>query len=289
MRPAPFDYHAPTSLAHVLELLQTLGPDAKLLAGGQSLLPLMNLRLARPAALIDLAGVPNLGGIAVRDGRVTIGAMVTHAEIEGSSELRERHPLLPAVARFIGHEAIRTRGPLGGSLAHADPLAEWPLVMALVGARIKAAGAGGERWIDAAEFFLGPLATALRPHEVVVEVEVPLLPPFTGWSFQEIARRPGDFALAAVGALVSLDRDGSLARVRVAVGGCGLPNFLAPVDGQGIEGSRPAEGLWRETAEGVSRALAPGDDIHATAEDRRQMARALTRRGLADAAKRARS
>lgn len=289
MRPAPFDYYAPASLAEVFTLLEGLGPDAKLLAGGQSLIPLMTMRLARPAALVDLARVPNLGGIALGDDRVTIGAMVTHAEIEGSLELQKRHPLLPAVACFIGHEAIRNRGTIGGSLAHGDPLAEWPLVMTALGARIKAVRARGERSIDAREFFLGPLTTVVGWDEVVVQVEVPLLPQATGWAFQEIARRPGDFALVAVTALVSVDHASALAGVRLAVGGCGLGNFLAPVDLDVIRGQPPEARLFREVADRVSRVLEPESDIHATAADRRQMARVLTFRALTEAAERARS
>lgn len=289
MRPAPFDYYAPASLPEALALLDKFGPESKLLAGGQSLIPLMNLRLARPRALIDLARVPDLGRIALRDGQASIGAMVTHAEVERSRELGGALPMLPAVARFIGHEAIRNRGTVGGSLAHADPLAEWPLVMTLLGARIRMVSGRGERWMEAGDFFLGPLATALAANEAIVSVEITIPSASTGWAFKEIARRPGDFALASVGALVRVNRDGTLAEIRVAVGGCGRPNFLVPVNRQEVVGCRADDGLWEKVAEGVSAVIEPEGDIHATAADRHQMARVLARRALAEAAARARS
>lgn len=289
MRPAPFDYYAPTSFEEALDLLKRLGPDARILAGGQSLIPLMNFRLARPAALIDLARLLDLNGIMIQDGHATIGAMVTHAQIEHSRELQRSQPLLPAAARYIGHEAIRNRGTLGGSLAHADPLAEWPAVVTVLGGRIKAVSLHGSRWIAAPDFFIGPLLTMLAPDEVITEVEVPVLGASTGWSFQELARRPGDFALVGIAVVVTLDRREKVVDLRVSVVGGGIPNFVPPIMWEGILG-RPAEnGVLQEATMRVSEALAPPEDIHATAADRRQIARVLTFRALKEATARARS
>ncbi|MGH7400469.1 MAG: FAD binding domain-containing protein, partial [Candidatus Rokuibacteriota bacterium] len=201
MKPAPFRYARAGSLAEATALLAAGPDDTKLLAGGQSLVPLLNMRLVRPAVLVDLNGLRELEGIApTPDGGLRIGALARHAELMTSSGVRERAPLLAEAARHVGHAAIRNQGTLGGSVAHADPAAELPAALVALDARLNVTGRGGTRVIAAADFFRGLLATALAPDEILTAVDVPAQPP--GWGFAEIARRPGDFALAGVAAVV---------------------------------------------------------------------------------------
>ena len=209
MKPAPVDYHAAGSLDEALGLLAEHGMDAKPLAGGQSLIPLLNFRLARPTVLVDLNGLGDLAYVRPVDGGgLSIGAMTRHATLESDPQVAAAAPLLHAAAGYIAHPQIRNRGTLGGTLAHADPAAELPVVSVALEARFRiVSSGGGERWAEAADFFVGLLTADLRPGELLVEVRVPAMPPGSGWSFHELARRSGDYAHAGVAAVLTRDGD----------------------------------------------------------------------------------
>ena len=291
MKPAPFDYVAPASLQEALAALAEHGAEAKLLAGGQSLIPVMNFRLAQPALIIDLNRVPGLDGIeAAPDGSLRLGALCRHTTVERDSRVADRAPLLHEAVPFIAHPQIRNRGTVGGSLAHADPAAELPAVAVAARARFKLLSAAGERWLAAPEFFTGLFATALKPDEILVEIELPPSPPAAGWCFQEIARRHGDYAQVGVAAMVSLDTDQSCREARLV--------YLSVGDGP-IEAHQAAELLVGEvlseellesaSAHASSAEIEPTDDIHASADFKRHLARVLSQRALRKAAERARA
>lgn len=291
MKPCPFDYVAPASLEEALAALGEHGVDAKLLAGGQSLIPVMNFRLAQPAVIIDLNRVPGLDRIEVTpDGRLRIGALCRHSAVERDSRVAETAPLLHEAVPLIAHPQIRNRGTVGGSLAHADPAAELPAVAVAARARFKLQSAADERWVPAPEFFTGLFATALEPDEILVEIEVPASAPATGWCFQEIARRHGDYAQVGVAAMVSLGTDGACREARLV--------YLSVGDGP-IEARQAAallagevlseEALEAAVAHAGNEEIEPTDDIHASAEFKRHLARVLSRRALRKAAERARA
>ena len=288
MKPAPFEYHDPTTVEEALALLQEFGDEAKPLAGGQSLVPLMNFRLARPARLVDLNLISELSYLRTEDGWLRIGAMTRQRQLERAGEVARDWPLLVEATRHIGHPPIRHRGTVGGSLAHADPAAELPAVMAALDAELVVRDQAGERTVCADEFFLSYLTTALAPTELLVEVRVPTLPPRTGWAFQEVSRRHGDFALVAVAALVTLDAAGAIAAARVAVAG-GAPTPVRATQAEALlRGQQPTEAVFREAERLASAAVDPDSDLHASADYRREVAGVLTRRALMQAAGRAR-
>ena len=282
MRPCAFDYLAPETLEEAVALLAEHAPDARVLAGGQSLIPAMNLRLARPSVVIDLGRVPGLAGIDRRGDFVTIGATTTHAEIEASPILIEALPMFPVMARRIGHPAIRNRGTFGGSLAHADPASEWPCALLALNGRIEAIGPRGERTISSDEFFHSYYTTALEPDEILTRVVLPAQDEAMRWSFHEVARQAGAFGLVLVLACATLSSDGTVADLRIAIGGCGARPLLPIGEGSGLIGSRPSGASVAETAERIARGLDPPGDSHASGEDRRQMARTLVRRALSE-------
>ena len=272
MKPAPFRYARPESLADALSLLNAGDDDVKILAGGQSLVPMMNLRLLRPAVLVDLNGLPGLDRIApLPDGGISIGALVRHARLVQDPLVRERVPVLAEAARHVGHAAIRHRGTVGGSLAHADPAAELPAALLALGVQLILHGAKGPRMVAAADFFRGLLTTALAPGEILTEARVPAHG--RGWGFAEVARRSGDFALAGVVAV--LDR----------VPGSTAPCVSARVVGFGV-GDRPVRFLEAERVlttaapdpvrAGAAVACEPPADVHASAAYRRHLAAVLT-------------
>ena len=288
MKPAAFDYHAPATLSEALGLLAELGDEARPLAGGQSLVPLMALRLSRPAHLVDLNGVGELGSVeAGTDGGLTIGALVRQRVAERSATVAERSPLLAEALPFLAHPAIRSRGTIGGSVAHADPAAELPAVCAALDAELVARSTGGERRLPAAEFFVSHFTTGLGPAELLTEVRFPALPPRTGCAFDEVSRRQGDFALVAAAAVLSLD-GGVIADARLAFAGVGSTPVRATAAEARLRGEQPDEKLFDAAAVDVAAALDPPADLHATARYRRHVAALLTRRLLALAAVRAR-
>ena len=288
MKPPPFDYSAPDSVAEALELLQRAPEETSALAGGQSLVPVLNMRLAQPLALVDLNRVAGLDAIeATPEGRVRFGSMVRQRRLESEPLVRDRLPLLTEAAVHIAHLAIRTRGTVGGSLAHADPSAELPAAVSALDGRMLVRGPDGERTVPAADFFLGPLTTAIEPGELLVAVELEPPPPGSGSAFVEVARTHGAFALAAAAAVLHLDESGGIDHARVALAGLGgvphVPAWLDEVAG----GEAPDEALFRRVGERVRDEVEPFDDVHASAQYRKRIAAVLTARALATAAARA--
>lgn len=290
MKPAPFDYVAPDSLDEALELLAARADDAKILAGGQSLVPVLNFRLAQPALLVDVNRIPGLDFVrAEADGGLALGALVRHARLEREPLVAERAPLFAEAVPFVAHPQIRSRGTLGGSLAHADPAAEFPAVALALDARFRLVRRGGERWVDAADFFTGLFSTALAPGELLAEVRLPPAAPGTGVAFLEVARRHGDYAQAGVAARVELDGGGR----------CRAAKLVYLSVGEGPVVARRAAALLGETADpdaaidAAARSAAgeeidPVGDLHASAAFKRHLVAVLTRRALRLALARAR-
>lgn len=284
MKPAPFEYLAPRTVEEALEALARHGEEAKVLAGGQSLVPMLNFRLARPAVVVDINRVAGLDGLTEDDGALRAGALVRQRRLERWAVTGA--PLLHAGLRLVGHPAIRTRGTVGGSIAHADPAAELPALLLACDGAVVARRRGGERVVPAAEFFVGPLLTALAADELVTETRWTLPPPGAGWGLREVARRHGDFALAGAVAVLAL-RGGRVAAARVVVFGCGArPARLAEAEAV-LTGRAPNAALLAEAARAGTARLEAHDDLHATADYRRRAARTLVARALADAVGRA--
>ena len=277
------EYEAPTTIAEAVDLLAEHEDEASVLAGGQSLIPLMALRLARPAVLIDINGLSELSLVAVTDGRVAVGAMTREYVAEDSATVSDAAPLLAAALPLIGHEAIRSRGTLGGSLAHADPAAELPAVALALDAEFAVRGRAGERVVPAADWFEGYLATSRRPDELLTEVRFPVAAPGTGVAFLEIARRHGDFAI--VGLAVSLTlADGVISDARLAFAGVSdVPVRVAEAEDL-LLGERPSAELFAEAARVATAGLDPPADLNGSSEYRKQVAATLVRRGLQAAA-----
>jgi CO/xanthine dehydrogenase FAD-binding subunit len=249
---------------------------------------MMNFRLARPSDLVDLNRVAELSYLREEGGQLCIGAMTRQRDVERSPAVARGWPLLSGAIRYIGHVQIRNRGTVGGSLAHADPAAELPAVVAALDGELVIRGQGGARTVPASEFFLSYYTTALDPAELLIEVRVPPVPPRTGWAFQEVSRRHGDFALVGVAALLTVDEGGVIRRARLAFTGA-APTPLRPHAAETmLVGERPGEELFRAAAERASEDLDPHDDIHATADYRRQVGGVLARRALLEVADRAR-
>ncbi|HYF94376.1 MAG TPA: xanthine dehydrogenase family protein subunit M [Symbiobacteriaceae bacterium] len=289
MKPAPFQYYDPATLHEALDLLRQHGDEAKLLAGGQSLVPMLNMRLARPAILIDLNRVEGLAYVREEGGMLAVGAMTRHADIERSGLVARRQPLLAEAIRHVGHMQIRNRGTIGGSLVHADPSAELPAVMLALDAFFcLAAPGGGRREVAAADFFLMYFTTCLRPDEVLTEIRVPVLAPRTGWAFEELARRSGDFALAGVACTLTLDENRDVIEsVRLGLTGVGMTPVRAIAAEALLAGQLPLPEWFAAAGEAVAAGVQPDADIHASAEYRRELARVLTERALRRALARA--
>ena len=286
MKPPAFEYVAVSSTEEALGELARHGDEAKLLAGGQSLMPILNMRLAAPGRLVDLNRVTALSYIVEREGGVAIGAMTRQRAVERSRLIAARLPLLAAALPWVGHTAIRNRGTIGGSLAHADPAAELPGVAVCLDARFTIRGPAGERTIGARDFFRSYLATALAPTELLTEIWFPRQPPGSGSAWVEFARRHGDYALVGVAAMLTLD--GPIVReARLAlIGVDSMP--VRPIATESILAGSPfGQESIAAAAESVRRSLAPDGDIHATAMYRRHLAGVLTIRALSQAAARA--
>ena len=284
MKPAAFEYHRPKTLDEALRLLAELGDEARPLAGGQSLVPMMNMRVARPEHLVDLNDLAELDAIRERDGAVEIGAMIRHRAVERSELLAAVFPMLPAVARTIGHDAIRERGTIGGSVALADPAAQWPLLAVLLDARIDLASQTGHRSIAAADFFTGIFATTAAPGELVTAVNFPRLVLGEGWGYRSFTRRHGDFAIVAAAAVAALDAAGRIERLQLALSGVGDRPLRLDAVTDGFRGrSLDAAELGRA----VAAALTPHGDAVASAAFRRDLAGVLSAAVLTDAAERA--
>ncbi|MFC4590374.1 FAD binding domain-containing protein [Sphaerisporangium corydalis] len=287
MKPSAFDYHAPRTLGETLEVLAGAGPHGKVLAGGQSLIPLLNMRLAAPSHLVDINRVTSLDTIAVRDGGVRVGALARHAAVERSAAVARAQPLLGAALRLVAHPVIRNRGTVVGSLVHADPSAELPAVLTVLDGSVRLARhGGGERDVPAGEFFTGPLESATEPGELAVSAFFPALPARAGSAFCEVARRHGDYAMAGAAAVVVLDEDLRIASARVACVSAGPVPVL--LDMSEVCAHRPAASDdWDAVARAVRDLIDPEGDIHATAGYRRHLTGVLAARALRIAAQEA--
>lgn len=286
MKPAPFEYHRAVDLDDAVTHLAS-SDDAKAIAGGQSLLSLMNLRLARPELLVDLNGLRDLDFIEpTADGGLVIGAMTRQRSLERSDLVRERCPLMFEAVPMIAHAVIRNRGTVGGSIAHADPASELCTTALAVDARMRVRGGAGQREIPAAEFFLGPLTSALEEDEVLTEIVVPPPPPRSGSAFSEVSRRKGDFALAGIGAVVGIADAGTIAYARVACTSLGPTALRATTVEEFLVGERPEAATFERAAELIDTDVRPNDSLHGTSAYRFRLARALTKRVLASAAER---
>ena len=289
MKPAPFEYFRPQSLDEALVLLAEHGGDAKPLAGGQSLIPAMNFRLATPSVLVDLNGLGELNYIRDESGDVRIGAMTRQRVVERSTVVSDRVPLIAETMPHIAHPAIRTRGTIGGSLAHADPAAELPAVMLALNASFMVSSQAGTREVPAEEFFVSLFSTAVQAGELLTEVRIPPPQKRSGFAFQEISRRHGDFALVGVAATVRLEEDGTCGATRIALLSVGDRPMLAEQAAKSLAGERPSAESIRAAADAAAtRDIDPSSDIHASARYRRQLANVLTRRVLERAFERAR-
>jgi CO/xanthine dehydrogenase FAD-binding subunit len=270
-----------------LALLAELGEGAKLLAGGQSLVPLLNFRLVRPQHLVDLNAVADLAGIREDDGHIVIGAMTRQRAVETSALVRRRCPLLAEAMPQIGHVQIRNRGTIGGSLAHADPAAELPAVVAALDGELVVRSARGRRVLKAEQFFLGYLSTAAEPSELLVEVRLPAVPPRTGTAFLEVSRRHGDFALVGVAATITLDEAGVCTGSAIVLTGVGPTPVVAREAAGALVGVKPSAAAFADAGRRVAAILTPDGDMHASREYRQHVGGVLTARALARAAERA--
>ncbi len=285
MPAVPFEYHAPATLDEAIALLARHGEQARPLAGGQSLVPLLTLRLARPEVLVDLNEIEELRAVR-RDGDgVIVGAMVRHRALERGAGALAACPLLQEAAPLIGNVRVRSLGTLGGSLAHADPAAELPAVARALDATLMLKGPGGDRAVPASEFFVGALTTALRPGELIVGVRFPVLGPGSGHAVIEFTRRGGDFAIIAAVAVVEVEPAGLIARARVALAGAGATPVRLSHTEATLAGASPEASVLRRAAEEAAGEVHPEGDAHASAAYRRHLARVLTARALEQAAR----
>jgi CO/xanthine dehydrogenase FAD-binding subunit len=283
MKLPPVDYEAPKTVSEAVELLAEHLDEANVLAGGQSLIPLMALRLAHPAVLIDINGIDGLFGVSATDGWVAIGAMTREYVAEESGTVAGAVPLLAAALPLIGHEAIRSRGTIGGSLAHADPAAELPAVARALDAVFVVRSQSGVRVIPAADWFEGYLTTSRRPDELLVEVRFPAAGRGTGVSFQEVARRHGDFAIVGLAASLTLS-DGAISDARLAFAGMSDAPVRAADAEDLLVGERPSAELFDEAARRATEDIDPPADLHGSSDYRKKVAAALVRRSLRAAA-----
>jgi len=281
MKPASFEYHVPDSIEQALDHLHKYGSEAKLLAGGQSLVPAMNFRVVQPGILIDLNRIKELEYIRKDKKSLRIGAMTRERGLEFDPLISKHAPLLAEAVPHIAHPQIRSRGTLGGSLAHADPAAELPVLMVALGARLKARSLSSERWIAARDFFSGMFTTNLKEDEMLVEVELTSMPPRTGWSFMEVAPRAGDYALMGVAALVTLDKPGRCKQAKLVYLNAGDGPVDAMESAKLLEGEEVNDKLIESAAALASeKEINPYGNIHTSAEFQRHLAKVLTTRAL---------
>lgn len=287
MKPPAFDYYAPDSLEEALALLAEHGSDAKPLAGGQSLIPAMNFRVLQSTLLIDLNRLAELDGISRIDGELRIGAMTRQRRVERDPLVAQLAPLLHETMPHIAHPQIRNRGTIGGSLVHADPAAELPVIAVALNARLRLQSASHQRWLTAAEFFQGIFTTALMPNELLLEIAVPILPGQTGWSFKEFARRHGDYALIGVAAWITLDDREVCRAARLVYLNAGNGPIDAQQAAQLLTGQSLSAEVIEAAAAAADREIAPTGNVHCTPEYQRHLARVLTRQALRQATERA--
>jgi aerobic carbon-monoxide dehydrogenase medium subunit len=286
MIPASFDYIAPETLDEAVQALAAHGEEAKLLAGGHSLLPLLKLRLAHPKLLIDLGRISGLSGISQHDDKIVVGALTTHYQIESSALAQKQCPLLSQTARAIGDVQVRNRGTIGGSLTHADPSADWPAAILALGGALKLRGPKGDRWVAAAEFFLGPMTTALEPTEILTEIRVPVSSRRSGSAYQKMAQQASGFALVGVAAWLRAGQQGRCEDIGIGVTGLGEKPFRARSVEERLRGNKLTSKLIEESAAQVAAGSEPLEDLHASPQFRAHLARIYTSRAIQEAAKR---
>ncbi|MFT7475684.1 MAG: carbon-monoxide dehydrogenase medium subunit [Verrucomicrobiales bacterium] len=288
MKPAAFEYDSPDSVEEALALLAEYGDEARVLAGGQSLVPMMNFRLAHPERLIDLNGLTDLDYVSAKPGSVSIGSMTRQRHLERSSTVRDLCPMISAAVPWIGHAQIRNRGTLGGSLAHADPAAELPVVALALDARMRLASASGERWVDAETFFVGYFTTALDPGELLVEVEFPSTANKTGVAFTEYARRHGDFGLGGAAALITLDDDDVCIRAHIALLGAAMVPVRASAAEDILSGRVIDTDALQDVFAQIESSIDPPADVHGSSSYRRRIIATMSRTAVKEAAQNAR-
>jgi aerobic carbon-monoxide dehydrogenase medium subunit len=278
-----FEYHAPSTIQEAISLLSQYGGEAKILAGGHSLLPIMNLRLAQPKALIDIGKIPALSGIHEENGTIVIGAMTTHYMIESSELLKDKVPILPETATVIGDVQVRNRGTIGGSIAHADPAGDFPAVAVALDMLLKAVGPQGERTLKAREFFVDILTTALQPDEILTEIRVPAFAPHTGSAYAKMANPASGYAIVGAAAVVTVDGNGVCQKASVGLNGiAGKPVAAEGVE-QALVGKPLNDQNIQEASAKAADGLEPLGDIFASATYRAHLARVYTKRALAKA------
>jgi carbon-monoxide dehydrogenase medium subunit len=287
MKPAAFDHVVAESIEAAVAALAAADGEAKIIAGGQSLVPMLNFRLLRPSILVDINRIPDLAYIEERDDAITIGALTRHHRLETSRVIAQHLPVVAEAMRHVAHLAIRNRGTLGGSLSHADPAAELPMLALLLDATLDIASPSSLRTVAAKDFFVGALSVDLAPDEMVTRIEIPKLPPATGWGFAEVARRSGDFALAAVAATVSL-REGAIGEARIAVTGVDETGKRAPEAETLLAGGTLTPEVIEAAIAAVRAGVNPPTDLHASSDYRRHLVGVLAGRALDDAWRRAR-
>jgi CO/xanthine dehydrogenase FAD-binding subunit len=286
MKPPTFDYIAADSIAMAVAALAGAGDDAKIIAGGQSLVPMLNFRMLRPSILVDINRIAGLDAIEETNGAIRVGALTRHYQLETSPLVARYLPVLSCAMTHVAHLAIRNRGTIGGSLAHADPAAELPMMALLLDAELHIASASGERTVAARDFFLGALTVDLASGEIITGIVLPKLPPHTGWGFDEVARRHGDFALAAVAATLTMS-GGVIEQARIALTGVGAKALRAHEAEGLLVGHALEPDLVSRAVEAVRAAIEPETDLHASSDYRRHLAGVLTGRALAAAWRRA--
>ncbi len=290
MKPAPFDYVVPSTIDEAINLLADDDVEAHVLAGGQSLVPAMNMRMSRPELLVDLAKVEDLDFIRDEGGALHLGAMTTKRTVEFSPVVAHAQPLLHAANMLVAHPQIRNRGTVGGSIAHADPAAEYPAVALVLGAEFEAQGPNGKRTIGVDDFFITYFTTALEEGEILTSMRLPAMKPGTGWSFQEIARRHGDFAMAGVGVTVELDSAGHCQNTRVVPFALGPTPVRATAVEEAINGETPSAALFESACQKMADGIEdPTSDVHASVGYRRHLSAVIGARALEEAVARARA
>lgn len=290
MKPVHFDYFAPASVDEALDNLAQLGYDGKVIAGGQSLIAAMNFRMARPAALVDLNGIPELEYIKpTEDGGLAIGTMTRVSKVEHDPEVLKRFPLLGEVTKFIAHPAIRRRGTFGGAIAHADPAGQLPSISLVMGMKTLIRGKGKERWVDAVDLIIGPFMTVIEPDEMLAEVVIPPLPARTGSKYVQVSRQNGGYAQSAIASVVSLDGQDRCSAVRMVLMSLGEVPLLSGKAAEILVGNKGTAAEIEAVADAVvSSEIDPATDLHATADYRRAITRTLVIRSLTEAFERAR-
>ena len=289
MKPVSFDYFAPTTVNEAVALLEEHGDDAKILAGGQSLVPMMNFRLVRPTCLVDINQIRDLAYIHEKDDRLHIGAITRHRDLETSTLVQQCNGLLFEGVQLIGHTAIRTRGTVGGSIIHADPTAELPAILAALDGEVRLIGPNGQRTISWRDLFVTFFTTVIEPVEICDEIIIPKLPSGAGWAFEEFTRRHGDFAVAGVAAVIVTDNNDCCTDARLAITGTAPTPIRATQAESFLVGKSLTQTTLDEAGRLVSTEVEPESDVHATADYRKHLAGALTTRALQRAVERCRS